>query len=126
MKKFVFSFIGLLIVLDLAAQSGAKVITTHTEKDVIPEGIAVNPANGMIYVSSIALKKIIAIDNDGSHKDFIKSGQHEFLEGLGMKIDPKKQLLWAVSNQKQDNWFISRVQTKEPIGMNRAWVFTNR
>jgi len=109
MKKFLFSFIGLSIVLNLAAQSEPKVITTHTEKDVIPEGITVNPANGMMYVSSIALKKIIAINNDGSHNDFIKSGQDEFLEGLGMKIDSTKQWLWVVSNQKQDNWFISRV-----------------
>jgi DNA-binding beta-propeller fold protein YncE len=109
MKKSLFSFIGLSIVLNLAAQSGAKVITTHTEKDVIPEGITVNPANGMIYVSSIALNKIIAINKDGSHKDFIKSGQDEFLEGLGMKIDSKTQWLWVVSNQKQDNWYISRV-----------------
>jgi outer membrane protein assembly factor BamB len=109
MKKILSCFIGLTIVLNLAAQSGAKVITTHTEKDVIPEGITINPANGMIYVSSIALKKIISINNDGSHKDFIKSGQDEFLEGLGMKIDLKSQWLWVVSNQKQDNWFISRV-----------------
>jgi DNA-binding beta-propeller fold protein YncE len=109
MKKSLFSFIGLSIVLNLAAQSGPKVITTHTEKDVIPEGITVNPANGTIYVSSIALNKIIAINKDGSHKDFIKSGQDEFLEGLGMKIDSKTQWLWVVSNQKQDNWYISRV-----------------
>jgi len=102
MKKFLFSLISLLIVFSLAAQSGAKVITTLTEKDVIPEGITVNPATGTIYVSSIYLKKIIAINNDGSHKDFIKSGQDEFLEGLGMKIDSKKQWLWVVSNAKQD------------------------
>lgn len=109
MKRFLFSLIILLIVLDLAAQSGTKIITTHTEKDVIPEGITINPANGTIYVSSIALKKIIAINNDGSHNDFIKSGQDGFLEGLGMKIDSKTQWLWVVSNQKQDNWFISCV-----------------
>jgi DNA-binding beta-propeller fold protein YncE len=109
MKKFLSSFISLLIVLDLAAQSVAKVITTKTEKDVIPEGIAIDPASGMIYVSSIFLKKIIAINNNGSHKDFIKSGQNEFLEGLGMKIDRKTQWLWVVSNQKQDNWYLSCV-----------------
>jgi outer membrane protein assembly factor BamB len=109
MKKILLSFIGLLIVLDLAAQSGAEAITTHTEKDVIPEGITIHPAKGTIYVSSIALKKIISINRDGSHKDFIKSGQDEFLEGLGMKIDSKKQWLWVVSNQKQDNWYISRI-----------------
>jgi DNA-binding beta-propeller fold protein YncE len=109
MKKIIFSFIGLLIVLELAAQSGVKVITTHTEKDVIPEGITIDPANGTIYVSSIVLKKIIAIHPNGSHKDFVKSGQDELLEALGMKIDPKTHWLWVVSNQKQDHWYISRV-----------------
>jgi sugar lactone lactonase YvrE len=109
MKKFLFTLNSLLIALGLAAQSGTKVITTNTEKDVIPEGITVNPADGTIYVSSIFLKKIIAINDDGSHKNFIKSGQDDFLEGLGMKIDAKKQWLWVVSNAKQDNWFISYV-----------------
>jgi DNA-binding beta-propeller fold protein YncE len=109
MKKIIFSFIGLLIVLELAAQSGAKVITTHTEKEVIPEGITIDPANGTIYVSSIVLKKIISIHHDGSHKDFVKSGQDELLEALGMKIDPQTHWLWVVSNQKQDNWYVSRV-----------------
>jgi hypothetical protein len=109
MKKSLCCFIALLMVLDLAAQFRPRVITSHTEKEVIPEGITINPANETIFVSSIELKKIIAIDKNGSHKDFIKSGQDAFLEGLGMKIDAKKQWLWAVSNQKQDNSFISCV-----------------
>jgi sugar lactone lactonase YvrE len=109
MKKSLFSFIGLLVALNIIAQPGPQVITTNTEKEVIPEGITIDPANGTIYVSSIALKKIISINSNGAHKDFIKSGQDEFLEGLGMKIDAKRQWLWVVSNQKQENWFISCV-----------------
>jgi outer membrane protein assembly factor BamB len=108
-KKILSSLTILLMVLDLAAQSGAELIITHTEKNVIPEGITIDPAKGTIYVSSIALKKIIAINNDGSHRDFIKSGQDGFLEGLGMKIDPKAQWLWVVSNKKQGHWFLSCV-----------------
>jgi hypothetical protein len=109
MKKLFPGIFFLLIALQLTAQPGAKIINTHTEKDVIPEGITIDPATGTIYVSSIVLKKIIAINDNGSHKDFIKSGQDEFLEGLGMKIDPVKKWLWVVSNQKQDNGYISRV-----------------
>src|SRR5687767_3221340 len=109
MKIVILSFFSLLIALNLAAQSGPTVITTKTEKDVIPEGIAVDGGSGKIYVSSIFLKKIIAINNDGSHKDFIKSGQDGFLEGLGMKVDPQKQWLWIVSNQKQGDGSISYV-----------------
>ncbi len=108
-QRYLFSLIILLIASDLAAQSGAQVITTRTEKDVIPEGITIDPGSGTMYVSSIALQKILAINKDGSHKDLIKSRQDGFLEGLGMKIDAKTQLLWAVSNQKQDNAFISCV-----------------
>jgi DNA-binding beta-propeller fold protein YncE len=109
MKRFLFGITTTIIALCSFAQTDVRIISTKTEKDVIPEGITVNPVDGMIYVSSIALKKIIAIDNNGSHKDFIKSGQDEFLEGLGMKIDANKQWLWVVSNQKQDGWFVSQV-----------------
>lgn len=109
MKKVLFAFTCLLIIVDVYSQSTPKVITTKSEKVVIPEGITVNPANGSIYVSSIALKKILAINTDGSHKDFIKTGEHNFLEGVGIKVDPKSQLLWAVSNEKQGNGSISFV-----------------
>lgn len=97
---------ALLLSLNLSAQ---QVITTNTEKDVIPEGITVHPVTGTIYVSSIFRKKIIAIDEKGSHKDFIKTGQDDFLEGLGMKIDLKQQWLWVVSNQKQGEASVSYV-----------------
>ncbi|KAA2239369.1 SMP-30/gluconolactonase/LRE family protein [Chitinophaga agrisoli] len=109
LKRYLFSLVFLLITSGIAAQSSVKVITTHTEKDVIPEGITLDPASGTIYVSSIALQKILAINKDGSHKDLISSGQDGFREGLGMKIDAKKQWLWVVSNQKQENRFISCV-----------------
>jgi DNA-binding beta-propeller fold protein YncE len=109
MKKALSSIILLLILLNGVAQSQPQVITTKTENEVIPEGITIDPGTGTVYVSSIALKKIYAIKADGSHRDFIRSGQDDFLEGLGMKIDARTQLLWVVSNQKQDQWYISNV-----------------
>jgi DNA-binding beta-propeller fold protein YncE len=108
-KKNLVSFMTLISTICVSAQKDFKTILTTTEKNVIPEGITINPVDGMIYVSSIALKKIIAIDSNGMHRDFITSGQDEFLEGLGMKINAKKQWLWAVSNQKQGKWFISQL-----------------
>jgi len=109
MKKSLLTVISAMIVFCSSAQIKPEVIFTKTEKDVIPEGITINPADKTIYVSSIAQKKIIAIDTNGMHQDFIKNNQDEFLEGLGMKIDARKQWLWAVSNQKQDKWYISQV-----------------
>ena len=109
MKKYTL-IAGILIILNSAsAQSNHTIILTKTEKDVIPEGITIDPVEGTIYVSSIAHKKIIGIDSNGVNKDFITTNQDGFLEGLGMKIDAEKHWLWAVSNEKQDKWFMSKV-----------------
>jgi len=108
MKRILIT-IMLLVSVACYGQASYRAIVTATEKEVIPEGITVNPVDGKIYVSSIGLKKIIAIDSLGGHNDFIKTGEHGFLEGLGMKIDEKRQWLWAVSNQKQDKLYLSRI-----------------
>jgi hypothetical protein len=94
----------------LNAQNKPFVIATDSEIDLIPEGIAVDARTGIIYISSIAKQKIIAIDENGKHRDFISTNQHGFLEGLGMKIDEKRNLLWAISGIRQDKWFTSQVQ----------------
>ena len=109
MKKYLLIAGSFITFVSASAQNNHKVIFTKTEKDVIPEGITIDPAKGTIYVSSIAHKKIIGIDSNGVNEDFITTNQDGFLEGLGMKIDPKKHWLWAVSNEKQDKWFISKV-----------------
>ena len=41
------------------------------------------------------------VDGTGTHTDFITTNQNGFLEGVGMKIDAKKQWLWVLSNQQQ-------------------------
>jgi len=109
MKKCLLIAGSCIIFVSLSAQNNQKIIFTKTEKDVVPEGITVDRVKGNIYVSSIAHKKIIVIDPNGACKDFIKPNQDGFLEGLGMKIDEKKHWLWAVSNEKQDNWYVSKV-----------------
>jgi sugar lactone lactonase YvrE len=91
------------------AQEKPTVIATDSENDLIPEGIAVNPRTGTIYVSSIAHHKIIAVDANGNCKDFIHSGEHGFLEGLGMKVDSKRNLLWALSDKREGKLFTSQV-----------------
>ena len=101
MKKYFFTFICIMVFAPAFAQNHYKVIFTKTEKDVIPEGITIDTLKGKIYVSSIAQKKIITIDTNGVNEDLITTNQDGFLEGLGMKIGPKKHWLWAVSNEKQ-------------------------
>ncbi|WP_158561224.1 SMP-30/gluconolactonase/LRE family protein [Emticicia sp. C21] len=74
------------------------------EKDLIPEGIAVDAKSGRFYLSSLRKNKIVTANIDGSNpSDFIGSGQYDYLSGFGMTI--KGDTLYALGNslQKQNN-----------------------
>jgi sugar lactone lactonase YvrE len=85
-----------------------KTIRTQGTELLIPEGITVHPVSGKIFVSSIAAKKIIAIDSAGNHTDFVGSGKNGLLEALGMKID-SRGWLWVASNKKEGKKHTSRI-----------------
>lgn len=65
------------------------------DKELIPEGIAVDPITHTIYLSSIHKNKIVAVDVDGKTRDVISSGEQGFLWGLGMKVTSDGKTLWA-------------------------------
>lgn len=67
------------------------------DKTLIPEGIAVHPTTGQVYLSSLHQAKIVAVDGDGTVTDVITSGQGGFLWGLGMKFSADGATLWACS-----------------------------
>src|SRR5215203_2052308 len=108
-KTFLHSIIFLLIIVNCDAQVGSAAIISDSEKDLIPEGIAVDGRTGSIYVSSIAKHKIIKIYGQGKSKDFISANENGFLEGLGMKVDQKRNLLWAISVITAPKSYISQV-----------------
>jgi sugar lactone lactonase YvrE len=85
-----------------------QVLTFPNQLSLIPEGIAISP-DGTIYISSIAQKKIIKAMPDGKSTNFIREGQDGFLEGLGMKVDSKRSLLWALSNIRKGHEFTSQI-----------------
>jgi sugar lactone lactonase YvrE len=68
------------------------------ERDLAPEGIAYDPVERKIYVSSISKRKIVCISADGSISDFKTSGQDGLGETLGMKVDARRRFLWVVSD----------------------------
>ncbi len=68
------------------------------QRDLIPEGTAWDPETGNFYVSSIHLRKIVTVSSDGKTSDFIASGQDGIFGVLGMKVDPARRMLWAVSS----------------------------
>lgn len=70
------------------------VLAVHN-KELIPEGIAIHPQSGDIYLSSLHQNKIVRVDKQGNCKDLISSGQNGFMRGLGIKISKDGKSLWA-------------------------------
>ena len=70
-------------------------IITVKNRELIPEGIAVHPETGTIYLSSIHQQKIVSIDSQGNCRDLISTSQDGFMKGIGIKISPDGKTLWA-------------------------------
>src|SRR5687767_11292307 len=102
-------FLLLVCMLCYNKHYSQQVLTLENQLNLVPEGIAIHPDNGTIYISSIAQKKIIRIMADGTSSNFIREGQDNFLEGLGMKVDTKRGFLWALSNLRKGNKFTSQI-----------------
>ena len=56
------------------------------ENTLIPEGIAIDPRNGNIFISSIAKQKIVKVTQNNEISDFIKEGDQGFLEAMAKNI----------------------------------------
>jgi hypothetical protein len=73
------------------------------ERDLCPEGIAYDPVEKKLYLSSLSKRKIVYIGHDGSEKDFKSSGQDGLGDTLGMKVDAQRRILWVVSDAFTDD-----------------------
>lgn len=80
-----------------------SVAFTIGEKDLIPEGITYDPATRQFFISSINKEKVVAVNEKGTARDFINSGQDGILQTLGMKVDLLRRRLWVVSNKDASN-----------------------
>jgi DNA-binding beta-propeller fold protein YncE len=81
------------------AQEIGQIWVKIPEKDLIPEGIAYDPARKRLFVSSISKNKIVVIDKNKVVRDFIKTGQDGFGTGVGLHVDPQRKVLWACNNR---------------------------
>jgi sugar lactone lactonase YvrE len=80
-----------------ADERGLDLYATIPEPDLIPEGIAFDPATRVLYVSSIRKRKIVALSPEGKVRDFVAPGQDGLWSVLGMKVDPERRTLLACS-----------------------------
>lgn len=76
------------------------------DKNLIPEGIAYDPADKSFYVGSITQRKIVRVNSKGKISDFAVS-LHQI---LGMKVDTLGRKLWVCGNAALDSGeFVSAV-----------------
>ncbi len=95
MKRLVIVLI--LIGLTSCTQEDTKLIPLPFEKDLIPEGIAIDPASKTVFINSLRKNKIVTCKLDGSSPtQFIESNQYGYLSGFGMTI--KGDTLFALGN----------------------------
>jgi sugar lactone lactonase YvrE len=104
-------YIPLLISVVLNAactDAGDKKIDTAAidlaleEKDLVPEGVAFDPATGSIFVSSTYKRKIVRLDSTGGVHDFIIEKQDGIWSTIGMEADAGRRHLWVVSSQAKE------------------------
>lgn len=69
---------------------------TVPESDLIAEGITLDSKTGDFYISSIHKNKIVRV-RQGVASDFITSGEHGFMGGVGLHVDEDRRILWACS-----------------------------
>jgi len=77
----------------------AVVYEIRYDRDMIPEGVAINPENGDLFLSSYHKNKIVRYDVEtGVAEDFIESGAFGFKGGVGMMVHDKG--LFTLSSER--------------------------
>jgi sugar lactone lactonase YvrE len=82
----------------VSAQEKSQLAFTINEPQLIPEGLAYNSRTKTFYVGSTYLRKIISIDEKGAARNFTNEIQDGMRGVLGMRVDEKRGVLWAISS----------------------------
>jgi hypothetical protein len=81
----------------------AHVAFTIPEKDLFPEGLAVDQPRHVFYMGSMHRKKIIKITEAGEVSDFVKPGLYGLMPVGGVKVDPADHTVWAATDPGEAN-----------------------
>src|ERR1700755_2206014 len=93
-RKSILLLLAILVIAS-CSQPPSDTVTLNFEKDLIPEGIAIDAKSERIFLSSLRKNKIVTANLDGSDAtDFIESDQYGYLSGFGMTI--KGDTLYAL------------------------------
>lgn len=74
-----------------------------------PEGVAIDPATGRVFVSSVRQQRVVEIAADGGVRDFLPNSVG--LDAvLGLAVDSARRLLWVTTGEVPE-------QQREPLGL---------
>jgi sugar lactone lactonase YvrE len=76
---------------------GAREVVRVGERDLLPEGMEVDPATGELLLSSGRKRKVVRVAADGTTRDLVGPGQDGLLATLGLRVDRARGLLWVAS-----------------------------
>ncbi len=74
--------------------TGSAVFATLPEKELIPEDLAYDPADGRFFVSSVRQRKILALDREGKFSDFTALAEAPV---MALAADAARRWLWATT-----------------------------
>jgi hypothetical protein len=81
----------------------ASVAYTVPEKDLFPEGLAVDAEKHAFYMGSMHRKKIVKITESGEVSDFVKEGLYDLMPVGGVHVDPADHSIWAATDPGEKN-----------------------
>jgi hypothetical protein len=79
----------------------AQVGFTIPDKDLFPEGLAVDAEKRLFYMGSMHRKKIVKITTSGEVSDFVPESLYGLNPVGGIRIDPRNHDVWAASDPSE-------------------------
>jgi len=76
----------------------ARVAFTVPDKDLFPEGLAVDAEKRLFYMGSMHRRKIVKITPEGEVSDFVKQGRYDLMPVGGVRVDTANHEIWAASD----------------------------
>ncbi len=91
-------FVAIVLLLSIAIHGQDHTLTQLPfEKDLIPEGIAVDAKNQKVFFNSLRRNTIVRCNLDGSQpEEFLEPNGYDYLSGFGMTV--KGDTLYALGN----------------------------
>jgi len=75
----------------------AHVAFTLGQKDLFPEGLAVDSTKRLFYMGNMHLKKIVKIAETGEVADFVRPDLYDLMLVLGVHVDPADHSVWCAT-----------------------------